>query len=87
MSQRESEEEKSDVKNEKYLKKSAKEMKTVVKRLENSLLESEKNDKELIMTIQNDRIKNQKLNNQLEEARKENKQLLSKIYSTSIILL
>lgn len=75
-SERESEEEKSDVK-EKSFRKSAKAMKAVVRRLENSLIESEKNDKELIMTMQNDRMKNQKLNNQLEEARKENKQLLS----------
>lgn len=77
MSERESEEEKSDVRDEKSFKKSAKAMKAVVKRLENSLMESEKNDKELILSMQNDRIKNQKLNSQLEEARKENKQLLS----------
>lgn len=77
MSQRESEEEKSDVKKEKSFKRRAKAVRVVVKQLENSLVESEKNDKELLMTIQNDRIKNQKLNNQLEEARKENKQLLN----------
>lgn len=68
--------EKSDVK-EKPLKKSARAMRAVVRKLENSLAESERNDKQLILTMQNDRIKNQKLNNQLEEARKENKQLLS----------
>lgn len=52
-------------------------MYAVVKQLENSLVESEHNEKQIIMAMQNDRIKNQKLNNQLEEARKENKQLLS----------
>lgn len=78
MSNRGSDEEKSDVK-EKSIKKSAKAMRAVVRQLENSLADSERNDKQLILTLQNDRIKNQKLNNQLEEARKENKQLLSEL--------
>lgn len=76
MSHRDSEDEKSDVK-EKSMRKSARAMRAVVRQLENSLADSEHNDKQLILTIQNDRIKNEKLSNQLEEARKENKQLLS----------
>lgn len=54
-----------------------------VKNLENSLVESQHNDRQMLITLRNDKIKNQKLASQLEEARKENKQLLS-IMDTSL---
>lgn len=64
-------------KEEKTLKKRAKDIYTTVKHLENCIVESQSTDRQVIMTIQNDCIKNQKLNSQLEEVVKENKQLLS----------
>lgn len=53
-------------------------MNATLKDLENSLGESEQNDKQLVTALRMDNIKNQRLASQLEDARKENKQLLSK---------
>lgn len=52
-------------------------MDVTVKNLGNSILDSQNNDHEMIMALQNRNLKNQKLTHQLEQARKENKQLLS----------
>lgn len=50
---------------------------TVVKKLEDSLIESNENDKQMLAKIHNDTLQHQRLVAQLEEAQKENKELLS----------
>lgn len=73
----------------KTLKKRVSKLNGVVKKLENSLVESHQNDRQMLATIHNDTVKHQKLVAQLEEAQKENKQLLSLnlFYFNSISIL
>ncbi|KXZ75644.1 hypothetical protein TcasGA2_TC031675 [Tribolium castaneum] len=61
----------------KKFKEHVKEMEQTVQTLENNLKESNQNEKELMLSVQNDQIKYQGISNQLKEALKENQQLIN----------
>lgn len=61
-----------------------KDIKSVVKQLENSLTNSHINDQHLLIQLRMDEGKKQRITSQLEKAKKENKQLLSK-YRSKIV--
>lgn len=53
-------------------------MSSLVRKLESSLSESEKNDKELVFALHVDNIKKEKLESQLQDTKHENRQILGK---------